>query len=211
MNIHNKFFNLVSNSHTMNKTQTVTLLAVLVVISSITIASATSSWQIIVPKTVEVDKKNSQTTELSLIVKDTVPRQTDQLAGFAWLYEPKTTKDTAFAITTHDADLDGDGSNDVRDSLQNKDGWHAHNVLLGHTTRAGNICITEIRDAPNTGIALNQEEIRVQVRNDELSGKVLPRAVAFSITPDRECPITIPTKDVIHGGLPLAIKIESSG
>lgn len=195
----------------MTRIHVVSLLAVLVVISSITAISAASSWQHIVPGTVNIDKKNSQTTELSLTVKDAVPRQTDQLAGFAWLYDPRTTRDTAFAITTHDADLDGDGSNDVRDSLQNKDGWHAHNVLLGGTTRAGNICITEIRDAPTSGIALNQEDVRVQVRNDELSGRVLQRVVAFSIIPDRDCPITVPTQDIIHGGLPLAIKIESSG
>ena len=161
---------------------------------------------------VSVNEKN-QTIKLSLSAADTIPRNTDELAGFAWLYADGS--NTAFAITIHDADLNNDGKNDVRDSLQNPNGWHGHNVILAappeDTDENTTFCIAEISDAPNAGISFAKQgtEVTVNVRNSQLTGDISDTAAAFSIVVDVACPITVPTVDVVPpGGLPLGIAVH---
>ena len=184
-------------------------LAAILVVSVMGYAFASgASWQGIVSDAVVA--KNSKTTTLKIEATDTVPRQAGILAGFAWLYADGP--DSAFAITTHNAgDVDADGdhpTNDVRDSLQNKDGWHGHNVILDAGTALSTLCIKEISDAPTSGIALNQENVSVNVRNSVLTGPLSTASAAFDIVVDSDCPITIPTETIVDGGLPLGIVIH---
>jgi len=175
-------------------------------------AFAALPWQDIVPDSVSVNE-NVQTTKLSLSAADTIPISTDELAGFAWLYDGSP--NTAFAITIHDADLDADGKNDVRDSLQNPDGWHAHNVILASppedADESTTLCIEEISDAPNSGISFSEPgtDVTVNVRNSQLTGNFTGAAVAFSIVVDPACPVTFPTEDVVPpNGLTLGIVVH---
>ena len=144
---------------------------------------------------------------------DTIPRNTSELAGFAWLYADGP--NSAFAITIHDADLDGDGKNDVRDSLQNPNGWHPHNVILAAPPPTADpsttFCIAEISNAPNAGISFAKQgtDVTVNVRNSQLTGDISDTAAAFSIVVDPECPITLPTASVVPpNGLPLGISVH---
>ena len=180
-------------------------LAAVLTVSVLGYAFAAESWQGIINDS--VNAKNSKTTTLKITATDVVPRQAGILAGFAWLYVDGP--NAAFAITTHNADVNGDGKNDVRDSLQNKDGWHAHNVVLGDGTSLSTFCVTEISDAPTAGIAFNKENISVNVRNSELTGNLSTITAAFDIVVDPDCPITYPTETVIDGGLPLGILVHS--
>ena len=173
---------------------------------------AVLSWQDIVETSVFVDQKN-QITKLSLSTEDTIPKNTDELAGFAWLYD--NGPNIAFAITIHDADLNGDGKNDVRDSLQNPNGWHAHNVVLATPPEGADenttFCIAEISDAPNAGISFATQgtDVTVNIRNSQLTGDLSGTAAAFSIVVDPACPITIPTTSVVPpNGLPLGIAVH---
>ena len=189
------------------------LLAIIAVVAMIPAAAfAALSWQDIVDGSVSVNEKN-QTTKLSLSAADTIPRTTDELAGFAWQYE--NGPNDAFSITIHDADLNGDGKNDVRDSLQNPNGWHGHNVILASPPEGADenttFCIAEISDAPNVGISFAKQgtDVTVNVRNSQLTGDISDTAAAFSIVVDPACPITIPTVDVVPpGGLPLGISVH---
>ncbi|AJW70971.1 hypothetical protein [Nitrosopumilus adriaticus] len=180
-------------------------LAAILTVSVLGYAYATgASWQGITDDAVVA--KNSKTTTLKITATDDVPRQAGILAGFAWLYADGP--NSAFAITTHNADVDGDGKNDVRDSLQNKDGWHAHNVVLGSSTTLSTFCVTEISDAPTSGIAFNNENVKVNVKNSALTGNLGSATAAFDIVVDGDCPITFPTESVIDGGLPLGIVVH---
>jgi len=179
-------------------------LAAVLTVSVLGYAFAAESWQGIVSDS--VDAKNSKTSVLTIQATDNVPRHAGILAGFAWLYADGP--NSAFAITTHNADVDGDGKNDVRDSLQNKDGWHAHNVVLASGTSVSTFCVAEISDAPTSGIALNNANVKVNVKNSALTGNLGTATAAFDIVVDGDCPITFPTESVIDGGLPLGIVVH---
>lgn len=176
------------------------------IIAASTISIATATYLEIVDA--GVSPKNSQTTQLTITTTDDVPKRTTDLAGFAWLYE--NGPNTAFAITTHNADVDEDGKNDVRDSHQNPDGWHAHNVVLAGGTGQSTFCVTEIFDAPTSGISISGDSIKVNVRNSVLTGELSSTSAAFNIIVDQDCPITVPTTEVIDGGLPLGIVVTST-
>jgi hypothetical protein len=179
-------------------------LAAILTVSILGYAFAAESWQGIVNDS--VTEKNSNTTVLQITATDTVPRQAGILVGFAWLYADGP--NTAFTITTHNADVNSDGKNDVRDSLQNKDGWHAHNVVLADGTDLSTFCIAEISDAPTSGIAFNEANVKVNVRNSALTGSLSTATAAFDIVVDPDCEITLPTESVIDGGLPLGIVVH---
>jgi len=76
---------------------------------------------------------------------------------------------SSFVITAHNADLNDDGKNDVRDSKQKKDGWHAHNVVLGGPlplpAPISTFCVISISDAPKSGISIQGTNIKVNVKN----------------------------------------------
>jgi len=122
----------------------------------------------------DTDKKN-KTTVLSFVSADVVPRSPTQLVGFAWFYA-EASEHTAFAITSHDAPLllDTDSYNEVRDSTQNPNNWHPHNVILGAGTDNADFCIANLSDAPNAGISFDEDSllVKVNVRNSVLTGDI---------------------------------------
>jgi hypothetical protein len=171
------------------------------------------------------EMKNNLTWKLTADATGDVPRNTEQLAGFGWLYAfPPNTSDNeidAFGITIHDADLNGDGKNDVRDSLQNKEGWHGHNFIFSAGTSASDFCVKEIVDAPQVGIGIKGDSVTVQVRDSALAGPLLDTAVGYEILVDTGCDATVPTGDIVDPeiledlglleGLPLGIDVVGLG
>lgn len=151
-------------------------------------------YQGIVPGSDSITAVNPNLTKLSLTATGTVPRQTPDLVGFAWLYSAGP--DTAYAITSHQS---------VRDSLQNKDGWHAHNVVLGAGAGAATFCVTAVSDAPTSGIAINKSKITVNARMSTLTGTFFspPVSAAFDIIVEPLCPPTAPS------GLTLGIVLDA--
>lgn len=141
-------------------------------------AFAASGWQHVVSSS--VTSNNDQTTRLSVTASDVIPRHTSVLGGFAWLYAGGP--NTAFVAVTHSG---------VRDSLQNPDGWHAHNVQLAFNASPNTAaCITGLSDA-NAGLSIQGNTLDVNVRNSELTGTFAPgEATAFTIVPDQGCVVT---------------------
>jgi len=187
-----------------------TTLAALLVVSVVGYAAAVESWQGI--DSTSTADKNKNTKVLSIDATDVIPhRTTELLAGFAWLYADGP--NTAFAITIHNAgDQNGDTSeppNDVRDSTQNPDGWHAHNVVLADGTADSTFCVAEIVDAPTAGIAIKQDKIDVNVKNSALTGNLSTNAAAFTIIVDGACPATLGTEATTAGPLPLGIFVHA--
>lgn len=191
-------------------------------VASITgVAFATASW--VGASGGDAEMKNKNTWILTVSALDDVPRKTTQLAGFAWLYDsfdPSDDQVDAFGITVHDADLNGDGKNDVRDSLQNKEGWHGHNFVLVAGAGAATLCVAEIADAPTSGIAINGNEVKVNVRDSVLADSLQDdTAVGYEIIVEPACGATVPTADVVNpeilddlglpDGLPLGIVLIS--
>ena len=138
------------------------------------------------------------------------------MAGFAWFYD--TGPNTVFAITSHDAPilLDTDSYNEVRDSTQNPNNWHPHNVMLTDGMGQANKCIADLSDAPKAGIAFDEitKLVKVNVKNSALKGD-FPESVgvvAFSIIVENDCPLTTGTElvgdanaETPNGPVPLGI------
>lgn len=168
----------------MNKTILGMSLAALFAVSIIGTASAAVDWQTIVPGSVttEAKVKNSQ---LGLTVTNPVDQQTDDLAGFAWFYNTNADGYTGLAITTHNAKVALEAKkNPARDSTQNPDGWHAHNVKLtqvGPTT----YCVDDLSDAPSVGIAFGQDgSVKVNAPGSAVKSSFNGFAASFNIVPD---------------------------
>jgi hypothetical protein len=160
---------------TLKKTFTVSLVVALAAFMIMpAMATGPASWQHVVSSS--VNSKNSQTSTLSVVASDNIPRHTDVLGGFAWIYSSGPS--TVFVAVTH---------NGVRDSNQNPDGWHAHNVNLAFGASPGsNACITGLSDA-NVGLSIQGDTLSMNVRNSELTGTLSSTAVAFTIVPDPGC------------------------
>jgi hypothetical protein len=137
-------------------------------------AFAAASWQGVTSSS--ITPKNDQTTTLSVTATDTVPIHTDVLGGFAWIYSGGP--DTAFVVVTH---------NGVRDSNQNPDGWHVHNVMLGGPGTVSAACIVSVSPDTTAGISIQGDTINVNVRNSELTSSLSGATVAFSIVGDPGC------------------------
>jgi len=186
----------------------ITLTAVFAVSMIMVPALAHLPWQGISADS--VTNKNANTKVLSVTASATVPQRTTALAGFAWLYA--SGPNSAFAITTHNVgDANADSSeppNDVRDSTQNPDGWHGHNVNLGAGAGAATFCITAIVDAPHVGIGIKGSQIDVQVKNSILTGTLSTASAGFDIIVEPACPITAGTGSTTAGPLPLGIIID---
>lgn len=172
----------------------------------------------------DAEMKNKNTWTVSATALDDVPRNTSDLAGFGWLYDfPPDTSDEevdAFGITIHDADLNGDGKNDVQDSLQNKNGWHGHNFVFAAGAGIADFCVAVIADAPTVGISIHGDSIKVNVRDSSLAGPLLDNVgVGYAIVVEPACDATVPTADVVDeeilndlglpDGLPLGIVLIS--
>ena len=149
-----------------------------------------------------VTMKNQNSWLLTATALDTIPEKEDitDLAGFAWTYAEFDLGDgdaDAFAVTVHDADLNSDGKNDVRDSLQNKEGLHPHNVALSAGAGSATLCVKEILDAPQAGISTEDDQIEVNVRDSVLLGTFDNGVVGYAIIVEPACAPTVPTGDVV--------------
>lgn len=151
------------------------IIGIALIIASTGSAFAASGWQHVVSSS--VTSKNDQTATLSVTASDSIPRHTSVLGGFAWIYG--SGPNTVFVAVTH---------NGVRDSLQNPDGWHTHNVQLSFGASPNTAaCITGLSDV-NAGLSIQGNTLNVNVRNSELTGTFLPNAAtAFTIVPDSNC------------------------
>lgn len=161
----------------MTSKKVIAAIAVLALTASVmapAMATSFASWQKVTSG--NVVPQNSQTTKLTLVAADAVPRHTSVLGGFAWIYA--SGPNTAFAVTTH---------NGVRDSNQNPDGWHAHNVLLASGTGNSDACIAGVSDDTTAGISIQGNTLTVNVRNSTFTGSLSGSAVAFSIQGDNGC------------------------
>jgi len=203
-------------------TKTILGLSVLAVLAvSVTGAAYAASW--VGASGGDAEMKNKKTWVLTATALDKVPRQTGELAGFGWLYttfDPTDNAVDAFGITTHDADLNGDGKNDVRDSNQNKDGWHGHNFIFAPGAGAATLCVAEIADAPTSGISIKGDSVKVNLRDSQAHGDFIDDVgVGYQIVVEPACGPTVPTGDVVDQeildtlgvplGLPLGIILIS--
>jgi hypothetical protein len=114
---------------------------------------------------------------LTVDAADTVPKNTQDLGGFAWAYAGGPY--ALFAITTHQG---------VRDSHQNPDHWHAHNVNIipGTTT---DLCVTDLSDFVEAGISMKGDQVTVQISSQKLTGPIAGFATGFEIVPNAPgCP-----------------------
>jgi len=180
----------------MTKTVLAIIAVIAVATSLIGTAVATDSWVGIVDGSVVIDQGNIQTT-LSLTATDDVPRNTSTLAGYAWF----TSANTGLALTTHNAKVfAGTHQNPARDSNQNPDGWHAHNVVLGAGTVDSTFCVTDLSDAPTVGLKINGDNVTVKVRTSATDGTFNGGAAAFHIQPDAGC-------TTIGSSIPLGIVV----
>lgn len=138
-------------------------------------ATGPASWQHVTSSSLTA--KNGQTSTLGVVAADSIPRHTDVLGGFAWFYASGS-PNTVFVAVTHSG---------VRDSAQNPDGWHTHNVSLAIGASPGSdACITGLVDT-NAGLSIQGNSLSVNVRNSELTGTLTNSATAFTIVTDSGC------------------------
>jgi len=158
------------------KTMLAALLVAIFTASVVTPAMAAESWQHVVSSS--VNPTSGQTSTLSVKAANNIPLHTSVLGGFAWVYA--SGPNTVFVAVTHTG---------VKDSIQNPNGWHAHNVQLGAGGLNSDACIVGLSDA-NAGIAIQGNSINVNVRNSELTGTFSSSAAAFTIVGDAGCTAT---------------------
>ena len=189
-------------------------LAAVFAVSIIGTAYANPTWLGL--SDIAVEEKNN-ITKLTGLAADDVPKITNDFAGFAWFYADGD--NTAIAITTHSADIskpnpfdyeDNNARNDFRDSTQNPDGWHGHNVVLAPGTENSNFCVADLSDAPNLGISFNGDKISVKAKNSKLTGEVLAAGTAFAIQVDADCGPTIGTEGYLGGNGPAPLGIVAA-
>src|SRR5260370_18653836 len=131
-------------------------------------------WQIV--SSSSVTAIGSQVTQASVTAAAPIPIQSSVLGGFAWFYA--SGPNTVFAATTH---------NGVRDSNQNPNGWHVHNVQLTTGTATSTACIAGVSSDTTAGLSIQGDAMKVNVHDSELSGPLTGSAVAFSIVVDSGC------------------------
>ena len=124
-----------------------------------------------------------------------IPRATSVLGGYGWFLIDASTW-AVFAITTHNAfdSDDPDAVNDVRDSRQNPDSWHAHLVNVD-----GNACITAVSDMTTAGIAIVDGDMSVTVPKSKMDGTISGQAAGFHI---------VPGVAACDGVTPLALQVQ---
>jgi len=123
-----------------------------------------------------------------------IPRATSVLGGYGWFTGGSTW--AVFAITTHNAfdSDDPDAVNDVRDSRQNPDSWHAHLVNVDE-----NACITAVSDVTTAGIAIVDGDMSVKVPKSKIDGSIDGQAAGFHI---------VPSVAACNGVTPLALQVQ---
>jgi len=122
---------------------------------------------------------NAGTIHATIEASTDIPRSTSVLGGYGWFTSGATTW-AVFAITTHNAfdSDDPDAVNDVRDSRQNPDSWHAHLVNVD-----GNACITAVSVVTTAGIAIVDGDMSVKVPKSKMDGSIAGQAAGFHIVP----------------------------
>ncbi len=164
------------------------------------------AWQTFDTESISVNV-GKNISKLSLTADAPVPHKTGVLAGYCWFYVDGV--NTALCTTTHNLELfDGDSAGDVRDSTQNPDGWHLHNVILGDLSTIGHICVVDLSDAPNGGVNIKRDEVSVNVRNSILTGDFDGSAASATIVVDGGCPVTIGADP---DSLTLALNVHTIG
>jgi len=164
------------------------ILAIAIATTLVGSAFASDSWLGIFPGTSSVDQTKPKITTFTLNATDIVDRSTFSLAGFAWFDSPTT----GLAITTHNAkEFAGTHQNPARDSTQNPDGWHAHNVSLKAGTGSSTFCVDDLSSAPNVGLKINGSWITVNARTADVGTGFDGSSAAFHIQPDLGCAPTI--------------------
>ena len=186
------------------------ILVAVFAVSMLGVAFATHSiplpWQTFDTESITVNA-GQKTTKLSLTADATVPHKTGALAGYCWFYVSGDY--TGLCATTHKLDLgDGDAAGDVRDSTQNPDGWHLHNVILGATTSSGHVCVADLSNAPNGGVNIKGREVSVNARNSIVEGEFAGSAASAIIVVDSGCP---PTVGAVPPVLTLALDVQTAG
>jgi hypothetical protein len=144
-------------------------------------------------------------TKLSLTADATVPHKTGALAGYCWFYDSGDY--AGLCATTHNLSIDDDAG-DVRDSTQNPDGWHLHNVKLGALTPSGHVCVADLSDAPTGGVNIKGSEVSVNARNSILKGDFAGSAASATIVVDAGCPATT---GAVPSILTLALDVHTAG
>jgi len=152
-----------------------TTLAAVFVISMIATASAAPTWLGVDEGDIAI--KGKKTVQLTINATEAIPRNAGEgvLAGFGWFYA--TGPDTVFAVTTH---------NPVRDSHQNPDKWHVHNVVAGAPITPDpsvDACIVELSDYVQAGISIKDDIMKINVPATTLSGDLGAGPGAFEIVP----------------------------
>ena len=149
---------------------------ILVFISELPSAVGHGDWQNIMAGSVSVKKINQNITELSLQTAAPIPHvERIILGGFGWIYEDGN---SALVVTSHYG---------IRDSKQNPDHWHIHNLTFESVDSASfSHCVTGITTDETAGIAINQDKIKVNINNKNLAStlKSPPIAMSFDIMPD---------------------------
>lgn len=163
-------------------------------------AAASHSWLDVASS--DIIAKNSKTTQLTIVATDNIPRNVGDgvLAGFAWFYS--SGPDTVFAVTTHKP---------VRDSHQNPDHWHAHNVILGPSDDGtiADRCIASLSDYVQAGISIKGNTMTINAGANTLSGTLSSGAAAFHIVDNSvACPNTTILANGTDSGLNLGVKLQ---
>ena len=165
-------------------------LAAVFTVSMIAGVSASHPWLSVVDSPIDANGNN---VKLTIEAADSIPRNAGPgvLAGFGWGYVSPNPS-THFAVTTHEP---------VRDSHQNPDGWHVHNVVLGATGASGlsgatgatgaSACIESLTDYVESGIAVKDDTMNINTNQNTLEGDLAEGAVAFHINEyPSECGVT---------------------
>ncbi len=176
-----------------------TTFAVIFAIAMISSASASDTW-------LSVDSSNiaqkGNNIQLTIDAANTIPKNAGEgvLAGFGWFYA--SGPDAVFAVTTH---------NPVRDSHQNPDKWHVHNVQVSASDdlAIADACIASLSGYVQAGISIKGDKMQINTNQNSLSGTLADDAVAFHIVNDAvACPNETVLANGNDSGLNLGVKFQ---
>lgn len=176
-----------------------TTFVVIFAMAMISSASASDSWLGVDDSVINEKGKNIQ---LLIDAADTIPKNAGEgvLAGFGWFYADGP--DTVFAVTTH---------NPVRDSHQNPDKWHVHNVMASGSSDSGiaDACIASLSGYVQAGISIKGDKMQINTNQNSLSGPLADGAGAFHIVNDASaCPNETVLANGEDSGLNLGVKFQ---
>ena len=176
-----------------------TTFAAIFAIAMISSASASDPWLGVDNSVINQKGKNVQ---LLIDATGDIPKNAGEgvLAGFGWFYADGP--DAVFAVTTH---------NPVRDSHQNPDKWHVHNVAVSDSinTEIADACIASLSGYVQAGISIKGEIMQINTNQNSLSGTLSDGAGAFHIVNDASaCPIQTVLANGNDSGLNLGVKFQ---